>query len=158
MRLNLRIECLPEPALLFGSNASGVEPRRIMAKHGAADKTGGLKDLRIGIVGPPADVQMARRWLPRLNTVAIAREKSARRYRDWPGAQQVLGVRFVIDERFVRPLDEDRLSLAFQRSSPAERFDELLELFDGKIQGLFGDARPDCIVVCLPDDLADMRI
>jgi hypothetical protein len=158
MSLNLRIECLPEPELVFGSAVTGVEPRRVMAKHGAADKTSGVKDLRIGIVGPSADVQMARRWLPRLNSVAIAREKSARRYRDWPGAQQVLGVRFVVDDRFVRPLEEDRLNLAFQRSSPSDRFDELLELFDAKIQGLFGDARPDCIVVCLPDNLADMRI
>jgi len=115
MNLNLKIECLPEPALLFGLNTTGVEPRRIMAKHGAADKAAGLKDLRVGIVGPSADVQIARRWLPRLNSVAIARERSARRYRDWPGAQQVLGVKFVIEDRFVRPLDEDRLNLAFQR-------------------------------------------
>lgn len=158
MSLNLRIECLPEPILLFGSNETGVEPRRVMAKYGAADKTVGPKELRIGIVGPAADVQLTRRWLPRLNGLAIAREKSARRYRDWPGAQQVFGVRFVIDDKFVRPLDEDRLNLALHRSSPSERFDELLDLFDARIQGLFGDTRPDCIVVCLPEDLADLRI
>ena len=49
-------------------------------------------------------------------------------------------------------------SLALHRSSPVEKFDDLLELFDAKIQSFFGDARPDCIVVCLPDELADMRI
>ena len=32
-------ECLPEPKLLFGSGETGVEPRRAMAKHGAADKS-----------------------------------------------------------------------------------------------------------------------
>jgi len=158
MSLNLRIECLPEPGLVFGSNMTGVEPRRVMGKYGAADKTSGVKDLRVGIVGQPADVQMARRWLPRLNSVAVAREKSARRYRDWPGASQVLGVRFVVDDRFVRQIEEDRLNLALQRSSPSQQFDELLDLFDAKIQALFGDARPDCILVCLPDDLADLRI
>jgi hypothetical protein len=158
MTLTLKIECLREPTLVFGANQHGVEPRRIMARYGAADKTSGLKDIRIGLVGLPADIQLARKWLPRLNSVAIAREKSARRYRDWPGASQVLGVKFVIDDRFVRAIDNDSYNLAFQRYSPSERFDEVLDLFDGKIQGLFGDARPDCILVCLPDELADMRI
>lgn len=157
MSLNIRIECLPEPKLLFGANATGVEPRRVLAKYGPADKSA-PKELRIGIVGPTAEVQIARRWLPKLNNVAIAREKSARRYRDWPGAQRVLGVTFVIEDRFVRPLDEDRLNLALHKSSSSEKFNDLLELFDGRIQGLFGDARPDCIIVCLPDELADLRI
>lgn len=90
--------------------------------------------------------------------MAIARERSARRYPNWQGAQQAFGVTFVIEDRFVRALDEERLSLARYRSSPSEKFDELLELFDAKIQGFFGDARPDCIIVRLPDELADMRI
>ena len=64
MSLNLRIECLPEPVLLFGGNATGVEPRRIMGKYGAADKVAAPNELRIGIVGPAADVQFARNWLP----------------------------------------------------------------------------------------------
>ena len=157
MSLNIKIECLPEPKLLFGGNELGVEPRRIMAKHGAADKSA-PKNIRIGLVGPAAELQLARRWLPRLNNMAIAREKSARRYRDWPGAQQAFGVSFVVEDRFVRPLDDDRLTLALHRSSSSEKFDELLELFDAKIQGFFGDVRPDCIVVCLPDEVADLRI
>src|SRR5258708_6741395 len=157
MSLNIRIECLPEPKLLFGSNETGVEPRRVMAKHGAADKSA-PRELRIGVVGPVAEVQIARDWLPRLNRMAIAREKSARRYPNWPGAQQALGVTFLLEDRFVRAVDEEKLNLALHRSSPSERFDDLLELFDAKIHGFFGDARPDCIVVCLPDELADMRI
>ena len=65
----------------------------------------------------------------------IAREKSARRYRDWPGAQQAFGVTFMVEDRFVRSLDDDRLDLALHRSSSSEKFDELLEFFDTKIQG-----------------------
>lgn len=157
MSLNIRIECLPEPNLLFGSNEKGVEPRRAMAKHGAAD-TSAPRELRIGIVGPAAEVQLARAWLPRLNRMAIAREKSARRYPNWPGAAQAFGVTFVIEDRFVRAVDEERLNLALHRTSAVEKFDELVELFDARIQSFFGDARPDCIIVCLPDELADLRI
>jgi hypothetical protein len=68
------------------------------------------------------------------------------------------GATFIVEERFVRPLDQDRLTLALSRLSPSEKFEELLDLFDSKIQGLFGDVRPDCIIVCLPDEAADMRI
>jgi hypothetical protein len=88
----------------------------------------------------------------------VAREKNARRYRDWPGAKKALGANFVIEDRFVRPVDDERLKLAMNRPSVPERFEDLLDLFDGKIQTFFGDSRPDCIIVCLPDEAADMRI
>ena len=155
--MNIRIECLPEPKLLFGAGKLGVEPRRMMAKHGAADKAA-HRVIRVGIVGPAAEVDLARAWLPRLNKMAVAREKSARRYPNWPGAQQVFGVTFVDEDRFIRPLDEQRLNLALSRYTEADQFDELLELYDSKIQGFFGDIRPDCILVCLPETIADMRI
>jgi hypothetical protein len=157
MSLDIRIECLPEPRLLFGANEAGVEPRRVMAKHGAADKSA-PRELRLGIVGPLAEVRVARSWLSRLNRMAVARENNARRYPNWPGAQQAFGATFVVEDRFVRSIDEDRLNQALSISAPARKFEELLELFDAKIQGLLGDARPDCIIVCLPDELADMRI
>ena len=82
--MNIRIECLPEPQLLFGGDELGVEPRRMMAKFGAADKSSN-KDIRVGIVGPTAEVKLAKAWPPRLNKMAVAREKSARRYPNWPG-------------------------------------------------------------------------
>src|SRR6202023_2063138 len=157
MSLKIKIECLREPDLLFGHNLTGVEPRRVMAKAGAVDSAGG-GELSVGLVGPSDVVSIARAWLPRLNAVAIAREKSAKRYRDWPGAQKTLGVTFAVDDRFVRPLDADRLALALNRTSPSDQFEELLDLFDAKIQGLFGDVRPDCIIVCLPEQIADLRI
>ncbi|HXX18635.1 MAG TPA: hypothetical protein VEJ46_04475 [Candidatus Acidoferrum sp.] len=157
MSLTIKIECLHEPELLFGQHKTGVEPRRDMAKVGAVDNGGG-EELSVGLVGPAEDIAIAREWLPRLNSVAIARERSARRYRDWPGAAKALGASFAVDERFVRSLDPERLSLALTRTSPSDKFDELLDLFDAKLQGLFGDVRPDCILVCLPDEIADLRI
>ena len=69
--------------------------------------------------------------------MAIAREKSARRYRDWPGAQKAFGVSFVVEDSFVRPLDGDRFDSGAPQNSPSEKFEELLELYDAKIQGLF---------------------
>jgi hypothetical protein len=157
MSLTIKIECLREPELLFGHSVTGVEPRRVMTKAGAVDSASG-EELSIGLVGPAEDIAIARAWLPQLNTVAIACEKNAKRYRDWPEAQKALGVRFAVDDRFVRPLDTERLALALNRTLPSEKFEDLLDLFDAKIQGLFGDVRPDCIIVCLPELIADLRI
>jgi hypothetical protein len=157
MTVQLRIECLREPELIFGGGARGVEPRRLMARAGAAD-IGVRQEIRIGLVGTSAEIQLARAWLPRLNRLAIARERNGRRYRDWPGASKTFGVSFSVEDRFVRPVDQERLAFALERGAPVERFEDSLELFDARIQSLFGDVRPDCILVCLPDELADLRI
>lgn len=157
MSPRIKIECLPEPALMFAHGVTGVEPRRILAKAGTADMEPG-RTVRVGLVGPAEELLLARKWLPRLNRVAIARERSAQRYRDWPGAEKALGVSFAVEDRFVRALDQEALTLALGRSASVERFEELLDLFDAKIQSLFGDVRPECIIVCLPDEAADMRI
>jgi hypothetical protein len=157
MTLNIKIDCLPEPNLVFGGGELGVEPRRMMARYGAADISA-VSEVRLGLVGAAADLAAARRWLPRLNNVAVAREKSAKRYRDWPGARKALGVNFVIEDRFVRPVDAEKLVVALNRTTASDKFEDLLDLFEGKIKGLFGDVRPDCVVVCLPDEAADLRI
>ena len=74
----IKIECLREPDLLFGRRMTGVEPRRIMARAGAVDHGNG-EQLSVGLVGPAEDIAIASAWLPRLNKLGIAREKSARR-------------------------------------------------------------------------------
>ena len=127
-----------------------------MAKEGAADY-GIVGEVRLGIVGTSEDIALAKCWIPRLSGILIAKEKSARRFRDWPGSKKVFGVNFVVEERFLRPVDADRLIHALAKSG-SQQFEELLELFDGRIQSLFSDVRPDCIIVCLPDDIADLRI
>ena len=157
MTVKIKIECLPEPELLFGGKTKGVDPRRSMAVAGPVDETR-ARDVRLALIGPTEEINLARRWLPRLNSMSVARERNARRYRDWPGAPRALGVSFLVEDRFVRSLDDERLAHARGRSSPTERFEELLDLYDARIQTLFGDNRPDCIIVCLPDEAADMRI
>ena len=136
--------------------AKQAQSRAEPAKAGAVDAA--VKDVTLALVGPAADVALARRWLARLNGFAVARESNSRRYRDWPGAKRALGINFVIEDRFVRPLDDERLKLAMSRPSLPDRFEDLLDLFDAKIQTFFGDTRPDCIIVCLPDEAAALRL
>lgn len=156
MKTNLRIEHLPEPELIFGANTLGVEPKLAMARSGAADH-GRTKEIRIGLVGLPSDTKTAGQWLNCINNMAIAKEKSARRFKDWPGLNKAFGCRFIIEERYLRNIDSEKYDSAL-RKSESEKFEELLEMYDARIQSLFGDSRPDCIVVCLPDELGDLRI
>lgn len=155
--MKVKIECLPEPKLAFGLGKAGLEPRRIMAKAGPVDG-GRIPQIRLALVGPESDVRAARPWLLRLNNFMAAREGNSQRYRDWPGSPSALGVQFIIEDRFVRPLDQARLDLAIQKGLTKDGFEDLLDLFDGRIQGLLGDGSPDCIVVCLPEDIADLKI
>ena len=155
--MRIKIECLPEPALTFGAGGRGFEPRRVMPISGPAD-IGRTGEIRLGLVAPDNEIDVAHAWLERLNHYSPAHEGNATRYRDWPGAQRVLGSRFVIDDRFVRPVDQTRVAAALHNPSKSIGFDELLEAFDGRISGLFGDSRPDAIVVCLPTELADLRV
>jgi hypothetical protein len=155
--MKVKIECLPEPKLAFGLGNTGLEPRRVLAKAGPVD-AGRIHEVRLAVIGPAPDVAAARAWLPRLNQFIPAREGNSARYRDWPGAAQALGVQFVIEDRFVRPVDQARLNLAIQKGLAKEGFGDLLDLFDGRIQGCLGDDSPHCIVVCLPEELADLRV
>jgi hypothetical protein len=155
--MSIRIECLPEPRLTFGGGFKGFEPRKALSSAGPAD-LGRLREVRLGMVGPEEDVKAARAWLARFGHFMPAREGNAARYRHWPGSDHALGVRFIVDERFVRPVDQTRLDRGLIASTTKDGFEELLDAFDSKIQGLLGDVRPDCIVVVLPEALADLRV
>lgn len=155
--MKLTIACLPEPLLGFGQNSEGLEPRRQLAKAGPAD-SGRFSEIRVGLVGLDEDVAATRHWLGRLGHFLPAREANAARYRDWPGAPRALGVRFVFDDRHARTIDSTRVELAWANVPNGSGFQELLDLFDARINGLLGDSQPDCIVVCLPERLADLRV
>jgi hypothetical protein len=50
MSLSVKIECLPEPQLLFGCGETGADPRWTMTKAGAVDAA--ARDINLALVGP----------------------------------------------------------------------------------------------------------
>ena len=50
------------------------------------------------------------------------------------------------------------MELAWANVQNGSGFTEVLDLFDARINGLLGDSQPDCIVVCLPERLADLKV
>jgi hypothetical protein len=156
--MNIRIECLREPDLEFGSGALGPEPKRVLKGHGPLDRQEAPEIIRLGLVGPEAEVEAARKWLPRLNGMLVATESNSRRFRDYPGGPRGFSARFEVDPRFVRALDETRFQMAIETRAPSRRFEALLELYQGRVSSLFSDKRPERILVCFPEEIATLRI
>lgn len=154
--MKIEIETISEPELDFGHGRIGVEPRRMMAlpRPGPAE----TRKLRLGLVGPEADVAATRAWLEGMARFRPAREPNAARYRDWPGWRKALGVDVVIEERFVRVLPETQVQMGLQAANTSAGFDAFVQLFQDRIQSLFRDDRPDCVIVCIPEAVGDLRV
>ncbi|MFB0614215.1 hypothetical protein [Aurantiacibacter poecillastricola] len=153
--MKISIESLAEPSLVFRNGKRGIEPRRVLSSGSKSDN---LNVINIGLVGPPDDVAAVRKWLGKLDKFQVAREANAKRYRDWPGARVALASEFEIPSRFVRSLDQDAVEDALTRVQRGTGFEDLLEMFASQITGLFRDGGPDCVVICLPEVIGDLRV
>jgi hypothetical protein len=69
-----------------------------------------------------------------------------------------LNCEFVIDDAVIRPIEPAIYNALFRDALTGRSFNELVELFDGRISSLFGDEAPDCIVVCIKPELGDLRV
>jgi hypothetical protein len=157
MPIPIKVKCLLEPQLQFSNGRRDVDPRRALSAAGPVDHRG-FRTIRVGLVGLSDDVSAARAWIATMASFKPAHERNARRFRDWPGADKALGARFEVDDQFIRVIDRSQFDRLSRERISGSDFDALVDLFEGPISGLFGDVRPDCIVVCIPDDLGDLRV
>jgi hypothetical protein len=157
MALPLKIDVLPEPYIEFANTGRHVDPRRGLAENGPADNHG-LRRIRVGRVGLPEDIEASRAWFKRIGAFAPAYENNSHRFRDWPGLKAALNCEFVIDDAVIRPIEPAIYNALFRDALTGRSFNELVELFDGRISSLFGDEAPDCIVVCIKPELGDLRV
>lgn len=155
--VSISVKCLPEPELQFSNGKRDLDPRRALAANGPADHRG-LRTVRVGLIGLPDEVAAAGRWIAGLATYKPARERNARRFRDWPGSEKALGAKFEVDPQFVRAIDKAQHDRLHREHLSGAEFDALVELYEGPISAMYGDVRPDCIVVCISDELGDLRV
>jgi hypothetical protein len=152
----IRIEILEEPQIAFGRGV-GLEPRKGLVAGGpSVGIRGGIVEL--GLVCLENEVDEAVGWLERLNSFIAAHDSNAKRFPRWPGASKALQSRFVVNRRHIRPVSHQEYQLRIGRRHTAEVFEEFLDIFAGRIAGLISDQAPACIVVFLPDELAELRL
>ncbi|MDH2400139.1 hypothetical protein QCM77_09285 [Bradyrhizobium sp. SSUT18] len=157
MALPLKIDVLPEPQVEFANASRDVDPRRGLAAYGPADNRG-LRTIRLGLVGLADDIEATRHWINRFQQFMPAFEGNSNRFRNWPGLKEALNCTFVIEDQFVRPIEVGIYNTLFKDAVTGRSFNELVELFDGRINSLFGDEAPDCVVVCIKPELGDLRV
>lgn len=154
--MKIKLQTIREPELDFGFGRIGIEPRRMLAlPRGLSASIG---KLRLALVGPKSEVDATKTWLEGMSHFRPARESNAARYRDWPGWQLAIGLDLVIEPRFIRTIPDPQIQLGLQAAKDGPGFDAFVRIFQERIQSLFVDDRPDCVVVCIPEEIGDLRI
>ena len=156
MSLPLKINVLREPELSFGEGKTDVDPRRGLTKNRPADFCG-ERSIRLGLVGLSDDVLAAKTWLAGFSEFRPAQEKNSNRFRKWPGLSKALGATFDVEDRHIRKIDKGAYSKFMSTARKGSGFQDLVDLFSDRIEGLFGDDGPDCVIVCVPPELGDLR-
>jgi hypothetical protein len=156
--MKLRLRSLSEPKLLFGGNKEHFDPKIALANYGPVDmRPSEIKHIQLGLVGPESEVRDAQRWFTKLDKPLIDSVNNALRFPNFPGTGKAFACNFEIPQKFVRTLPEKELQIALAQTG-GEQFESLLALYANTIGGLFVDAGPAAIIVCFPEEIAELRI
>jgi len=155
--MRLQITRIQEPLIEGARGTVGKEPKLILPVAGpfASNSDSSVKTIRLGLVCLPSNEEAIQEWIASMNRLLLDDETNIKRFREYPGAEKAFRSRFVV--QFVRQLDENRFNLALQQSG-AQQFDELLNLYAEKVNSLFIDQGPECILVDFPEEVANLRI
>jgi hypothetical protein len=157
--MKISIEDLGEPDLEFGQGELHAEPKRVLPIAGpfASELDVEPKVIRLGLVALPSEVSPVYQWFEKMHSPMIGHETNALRFREFPGAQKALRCRFEIPDKFIRRLNKNQYDLMLCRNTN-EQFEGLLKLYSDAIKTLFEDQRPDCVLVCFPEEVAALRM
>jgi len=157
--MNLIIEDLGEPDLEFGNGECHKDPKSILPIAGPFSSSQDIepRTIQLGLVGLPGEIDPVRRWITRMHGPLISEESNALRFREFPGAKTAFRCTFDIPDRFIRRINQRQYDLNSSRH-PNDRFSEMLRLYKDAISTLFGDQRPECVLVCFSEELASFRV
>jgi hypothetical protein len=156
--MRMRIELLGEPEIELAPDTLGLNPKEVLPSFRRSES----RTFRLGLVTPVLeDVALVREWLRRMGGLLVANEGNSKRFRNFPGTKTAFGCEFAVPDEFVRVLDATRYTLAVSQLSPhptRDAFEELLALYSSAASSLFSDLRPDCVLVCFPEEIAALRV
>lgn len=157
--MRLRVDIIPEPSLQFGSGLIGTEPKKALSIGGPWTPTGvrTQRTFRLGLVGLKTEFEPILKWFTRMERLIVTDESNAARNPAFPGSRIAFDCGFEIPRELRRHIDEADYAQASALSAD-RAFESYLELYVSRIEAICGDTRPDCVLVALPEDLADLRI
>src|SRR5207244_4371302 len=153
----MTVRRIPAAMLLVRSGVTHVDPRIGLEKGGLLS----VRDraaIKLGVVSVEAETDKITKWIKRLGGWMIDTADNALRFPKFPGSDRAVNARFEINEtKHVREIPDEQFQTALARN-PHERFDSLLDLYANRIQTLFKDGGPSCIIVGFPEEVATLRV
>jgi len=157
MTIRIEVTELPPPLLEFGSPGEFTEQKEGLTQAGPFDlRFGGAHrtQVRVGIVGPTAMIEMARQWYERCRKPIMSSMTNLTQYPFFPGFDETFKASLVLDDRWVVEYDEteNELGKALELKKPKERFERVLDLYAAGIKKIADlEIKPDLVVCCLPE-------
>jgi len=155
--MRMWLDRLEEPKLVFAGENTHHDPKVALVKWGPFGYGGQESVIKLGLVCPESELEPVKQWFRRLESPLIDSVQNVLKFPNFPGLLKTLRCRFEIPDTFVRILPERDLGFALAASG-SQQFDSLLDIYSSTVQTLFGDSRPDVVLVCFPEEVADLRI
>jgi hypothetical protein len=156
--MKLRVRQIPEPSLLFGNGFTHVDPRIGLEKGGLLSVNDTVRSIKLGLVCLETETSQITKWIKRLDGWMIDTADNVLRFPKFPGSARAVHAKFELNEtKHVREIGFEQFQSALSHA-PQERFGSLLDLFAARIQSLFQDAGPSCILVGFPEEVAMLRV
>lgn len=158
--MRITLKQIPEPSLLFGRGELSFDPKIGLQQGGLLSiDDGSVKTIRLGLVSVDTETSKIFSWLKRLGGWMIDSADNALRFPRFPGSQKAVHCRFEINEtKHIKEISETEFLLALKTGSQTERFENLLQLYSSRIETLFRDGGPSCVVVGFPEEVATLRV
>lgn len=158
--MELEIIELEASALEFGGPGTYTDPKKGLREAGPFDMRFGaaqLKEIRIGLVGPPDMNVKAKQWIERCKTYIRTEMKNFAQYPDFDGFEKIYRCEVICNDIWSFDIDNDMLHSALQFKDDTERFEAVLQLYDEGIKRIadLENNRPNIIICSIPKSIMD---
>lgn len=156
MRMWLRR--IKEPDLIFGGGHRHHDPKHALTRWGPFGfESGRQKIIKLGLVALESEITPIQEWFERMNGPLIDSVQNVLKFPNFPGVAKTYRCKFEFPESFIRVLPAREIGFALAQNDH-DKFEALLNLYSESVATLFGDVRPDVVIVGFPEDVADLRV
>jgi hypothetical protein len=161
MPVDINVTEIASPELEFGGPGTFSDPKVGLVQAGPFDSRfggGRVRQVRVGLVGPPDVVTRAKRWFERCQDLIRSGMDNEAQYPDYPGFSAAFRADLVLDRAWERRFEgtPNPLSSALYIKQEDVRFERVVQAYVGAIRSLADPdlmPRPDVVVCCIPEEL-----
>jgi hypothetical protein len=159
---NFESGLISEPLLAFGGQQHHVDPKTGLALYGPYSLVGQtvptLKNIIVGIVGPPSMIADAEAWLNACRGVLTNEGAQPFLYPHFPGisAQSPFQCELNFGDTWRESIRESEIKTAVSTPDYSQRVKSVVGLYIRALEVLAArDPRPDVVLCCMPQDVID---